>query len=149
MRDSIRRRLPGLGALGLGVLAASGQAPLGWWPLIVVGPMALTALAAEAPDGKAAFTRLWLFGLVFFGVVGQLDLDRDRGAAKRIVDIVRLGHLLLTRRLQGRPVVWVRRLSLIRRHPNDAGERVIARLLQLLATSAEAEDLPGLVGADD
>jgi hypothetical protein len=44
-------------------------------------------------------------------------------------------------------VVWVRRLSLIRRHPNDGGERFIARMLQVLATSAEAEDLPGLVGA--
>ena len=42
--------------------------PLGWWPLIVVGPMALTALAAEAPSGGRAFRRLWLFGLLFFAV---------------------------------------------------------------------------------
>jgi hypothetical protein len=87
--------------------------------------------------------------LVFFGVVGQLDPDRSRPASRRAFDIARLGLLLLTRRLQGRPVVWVRRLSLIRRHPNDGGERFIARLLQVLATSAEAEDLPGLVGAAD
>jgi len=86
--------------------------------------------------------------LVFFGVVGQLDPDRSRPASRRVVDIVRLGLLLLTRRAQGRPVVWVRRLSLIRRHPNDGGERFIARLLQVLAAPAEAEDLPGLVGAD-
>jgi hypothetical protein len=85
--------------------------------------------------------------LVFFGVVGQLDPDRDRPAGERVLDLVRLGLLLLTRRLQGRPVVWVRRLSLIRRHPRDAGERVIARLLQVLALRAEADDLPGLVGA--
>ena len=85
--------------------------------------------------------------LVFFGVVGQLDPDRDRPAGRRVVDIARLGLLLLTRRLQGRPVVWVRRLSLIRRHPRDGGERFIARMLQVLARSAEAEDLPGLVGA--
>jgi hypothetical protein len=85
--------------------------------------------------------------LVFFGVVGQLDLDRSQPARRRVFDIARLGALLLTRRLQGRPVVWVRRLSLIRRHPNDGGERFIARLLQVLARSAEAEDLPGLVGA--
>jgi hypothetical protein len=85
--------------------------------------------------------------LVFFGVVGQLDPDRNRGASRRVLDIARLGLLLLTRRVQGRPVVWVRRLSLIRRHPNDGGERFIARLLQVLATSAEAEDLPALVGA--
>jgi hypothetical protein len=85
--------------------------------------------------------------LVFFGVVGQLDPDRARATSRRVLDIARLGLLLLTRRLQRRPVVWVRRLSLIRRHPHDAGERVIARLLQVLAAAAEAEDLPGLVGA--
>jgi hypothetical protein len=86
--------------------------------------------------------------LVFFGVVGQLDPDRARPAGHRVLAIARLGALLLTRRLQGRPVIWVRRLSLIRRHPRDAGERVIARLLQVLAIPREAEDLPGLVGAE-
>jgi len=85
--------------------------------------------------------------LVFFGVVGQLDPDRQRPTGLRVLDIARLGLLLLTRRLQGRPVVWVRRLSLIRRHPSDGGERFIARMLQLLAVSAEASDLPALVGA--
>ncbi|MEX1344042.1 MAG: sulfotransferase [Candidatus Limnocylindrales bacterium] len=85
--------------------------------------------------------------LVFFGVVGQLDPDRRRPASRRVFDIARLGLLLLTRRLQRRPVWWVRRLSLIRRHPNDGGERFIARMLQVLAAPAEAEDLPGLVGA--
>ena len=65
-----------------------------------------------------------------------------------MLDIARLALLLLTRRLQGRPVVWVRRLSLIRRHPRDGGERFVARLLQVLAVSREAEDLPALVGAD-
>jgi hypothetical protein len=87
--------------------------------------------------------------LVFFGVVGQLDPDRDRPASRRAVDIARLGLLLLTRRLQGRPVVWVRRLSLIRRHPNDGGERSVALLLRMLAVTHEAEDLPALVGVDD
>jgi hypothetical protein len=86
--------------------------------------------------------------LVFFGVVGQLDPDRGRPAGRRVRDIARLALLLLTRRLQGRPVVWVRRLSLVRRHPRDGGERAVARLLQVLATSVEAEELPRLVGAD-
>lgn len=87
--------------------------------------------------------------LVFFGVVGQLEPWRSRSASERVVDIARLTLLLSTRRIQGRPVVWVRRLSLLPRHPRDAGEQVVARLLQVLATSAEAEDLPSLVGADD
>ncbi len=86
--------------------------------------------------------------LVFFGVVGQLDPARGRPAGRRVIDIARLALLLLTRRLQGRPVVWVRRLSLIRRHPRDGGERFVARLLQVLAVRLEAEDLPALVGAD-
>lgn len=84
--------------------------------------------------------------LVFFGVVGQLDPDREQSTGRRVLAIVRLGLLLLTRRVQGRPVVWVRRLSLVRRHPRDAGERVLARLLQVLAVPGEGADLPGLVG---
>ena len=87
--------------------------------------------------------------LVFFGVVGQLDPDRDRPTWDRVKTIARLALLLLTRRAQGRPVIWVRRISLIRRHPRDGGERAIARLLQVLATRLEAEDLPSLVGVDD
>jgi hypothetical protein len=85
--------------------------------------------------------------LVFFGVVGQLDPDRARPTAQRVRDIVRLAALLLTRRIQGRPVAWVRRLSLVRRHPSDGGERVIAWLLRALARPIEPEDLPDLVGA--
>jgi hypothetical protein len=86
--------------------------------------------------------------IVFFGVVGQLEPDRRGPAGRRVVDIVRLGALLVTRRLQRRPVVWVRRLSLVRRHPRDGGERCVARMLQVLAVRREAEDLPALVGAD-
>ena len=81
--------------------------------------------------------------LVFFGVVGQLDPDRARTLRPTLaLAIVRLALLLLTRRLQGRPVVWVRRLTLMRRHPRDGRERAIARLLQVLAVSRDAEDLP-------
>jgi hypothetical protein len=87
--------------------------------------------------------------LVFFGIVGQLDPDRSRSPVERVGTIVRLGLLLLTRRVQGRPVFWVRRKSLIRRHRNDGGERLIARMLQLLTVSIEAKDLPGLVGIDE
>ncbi|MFV2064486.1 MAG: sulfotransferase [Chloroflexota bacterium] len=87
--------------------------------------------------------------LVFFGIVGQLDPDRSRPAVERVANIARLALLLLTRRVQGRPVIWVRRKSLIRRHRRDGGERFIARMLQLLAVPSEAEDLPRLVGIDD
>lgn len=83
--------------------------------------------------------------LVFFGVVGQLDPDRSGPTTSRVAGLAALAVLLLARRLQGRPVVWVRRLSLIRRHPRDAGERVVALLLRVLARPAEASELPGLV----
>jgi hypothetical protein len=83
--------------------------------------------------------------LVFFGVVGQLDPDRSRPAAARVAALAALTALLVERRLQGRPVIWVRRLSLIRRHPRDAGERVVALLLRALARPAGASELPGLV----
>ena len=86
--------------------------------------------------------------LVFFGVVGQLDPDRNRPALQRVTTIARLAALLMTRRAQGRPVVWVRRKSLVRRHRKDAGERFIARLLQFLTVTMEAEELPELVGID-
>ena len=84
--------------------------------------------------------------LIFFGVVGQLDPGRGLPAGRRLVAILRLGLLLETRRVQGRPVSWVRRQSLLRRHPGDAGERVVAWLLRGMAQPREAEDLPGLVG---
>jgi hypothetical protein len=86
--------------------------------------------------------------LVFFGVVGQLDPGRRRPAHGRVLDLACLALLLLRRRLAGRPAIWVRRLSLVRRHPRDAGERTTARLLQLFARRAEADELPVLVGAD-
>ena len=52
---------------------------------------------------------------------------------ERVVAIARLGLLLLTRRLQGRPVVWVRRLTSSGAIRRDGGERFVARLLQVLA----------------
>jgi hypothetical protein len=87
--------------------------------------------------------------LIFFGIVGQLDPDRSRPALERVLDLARLGLLLVTRRAQGRPVIWVRRKSLIRRHRSDGGERFLARMLQFLTVPMEADELPGLVGIDD
>ena len=85
--------------------------------------------------------------IIFFGVVGQLDLDRDRPTHTRVIEVARLGVALLLLRLTGRPAIWVRRLSLIRRHKSDGGERFMARLLQLLTRPAEAEDLPTIATA--
>ena len=95
--------------------------------------------------GRNAFQAMVLlsFGLNLLGgpVLGADTVSQEKREGT-------LGLLMLTRRLQGRPVVWVRRLSLIRRHQRDGGERFIARMLQVLARSMEAGELPALVGAE-
>jgi hypothetical protein len=100
------------------------------------GPVAPRELGARDP-------------LVFFGVVGQLDPDRTRPTGERVIALAGLAVVLLARRLQGRPALWIRRMSLVRRHRRDAAERVLARMLQVLTRPAEASDLPRLVGIDD
>ena len=100
------------------------------------GPVAPSELGARDP-------------LVFFGIVGQLDPDRTRPASERVLALAGLAVVLLVRRSLGRPALWIRRISLVRRHRRDAAERVLARLLQVLTRPAEASDLPRLLGIDD
>lgn len=67
--DRLRRLIasyPGLAALALGVLAATGFEPLGWWPLALVAMAAFAALIADSPDAKRAAWLGWLFGLGHF-----------------------------------------------------------------------------------
>lgn len=59
-------RYPRLAALVLGVLAATGFQPLGWWPLALLAMAAFAALVAQAPDAKRAALLGWLFGLGHF-----------------------------------------------------------------------------------
>jgi apolipoprotein N-acyltransferase len=59
-------RYPRLTALALGVLAATGFQPLGYWPLALAAMAAFAALAADAPDAKRAALLGWLFGLGHF-----------------------------------------------------------------------------------
>ncbi len=67
--DRFRRLIasyPGLAALVLGVLAATGFAPLGWWPLALAAMAAFAALLADAPDAKRAAWLGWTFGVGHF-----------------------------------------------------------------------------------
>ena len=59
-------RYPRPAALALGVLAATGFQPLGWWPLALAAVAAFAALAAQAPDPKRAALLGWLFGIGHF-----------------------------------------------------------------------------------
>jgi len=78
--------------------------------------------------------------LVFLGVRGQLDPGRGQSAARRVISVTLLGLGLLVRRLQGRPMSWVRRATLRPRRRGDPVETLLAVLLRLLARPISPED---------
>ena len=57
--------------------------------------------------------------LVFLGVRGQLDPSRASSTAARVISTVMLGTGLLLRRLQRRPILWIRRATLRPRRSRD------------------------------
>jgi apolipoprotein N-acyltransferase len=59
-------RYPRVAAPVLGVIAAAGFQPLGYWPLALAAMAAFAALAADAPDAKRAALLGWLFGFGHF-----------------------------------------------------------------------------------
>jgi apolipoprotein N-acyltransferase len=61
-------RSPNLIALVAGGVAACGFAPLGAWPLALIGFAVLIAIVHAAPDSRAAFLRGWMFGIGHFTV---------------------------------------------------------------------------------
>ena len=95
-------------------------------------------VAAAGPDDAAELHRQP--ALVFLGVRGQLDPSRGQGAARRVISVATLAGGLLVRRLQGRPVPWVRRATLRPRRPRDAAEELVALLLRALARQVSLEE---------
>ncbi|MDQ4420619.1 apolipoprotein N-acyltransferase [Sphingobium sp. DEHP117] len=61
-------RHPMIAAILLGALAATGFAPLGWWPLSLVAVAGLMALAERVKRAGGAFLLGWCFGLGHFTV---------------------------------------------------------------------------------
>jgi apolipoprotein N-acyltransferase len=57
---------PLLAAPALGVLTATGFAPLGWWPLALAAVAAFTALVARSESPARAALVGWLFGVGYF-----------------------------------------------------------------------------------
>lgn len=55
----------GYGALG--ALAASGQAPLGWWPVSVLALVGLFHVLPLAQGWRGLAGRMWLAGTGYFG----------------------------------------------------------------------------------
>ncbi len=85
--------------------------------------------------------------LVFLGVKGQLDPSRGQPVLRRVVHTGLLGAVLLFRRLQGRPLLWVRAATLRQRRNSDPVERLLVSLLRLLARDVACADVPALVDA--
>ncbi|MEO6041338.1 MAG: apolipoprotein N-acyltransferase [Croceibacterium sp.] len=59
-------RHPQIAALALGVLSATGFAPLGLWPLALCAMGGFAALVAQSPDARRAAWLGWLFGWAHF-----------------------------------------------------------------------------------
>lgn len=60
------RALRGAGLPGLGVLAAAGQAPLGWWPLSILALGVVFAILPMDGTPREWALRLWLSGTGYF-----------------------------------------------------------------------------------
>jgi hypothetical protein len=86
--------------------------------------------------------------LVFLGVRGQLDPCRGQGAGRRVVSVAALAGALIVRRLQRRPILWVRQATLRPRRPNDAAETATALLLRVLARQLTPEEAAARLGGD-
>jgi hypothetical protein len=98
-----------------------------------------TVVLRPAPSNAADLFRL-PHG-VFLGVRGQLDPGRGQPWARRVVGSVGLVGALILRRLQRRPVMWVRRATLRERQPRDAVEVFVAVVLRSLARQVSLEDV--------
>jgi hypothetical protein len=83
--------------------------------------------------------------VVFLGVRGQLDPARGKSTLGRVLGSAFLASSLLVRRVQGRPFLWVRQATLRPRRLHDPGERLLARLLRVLARQVDLESAPHLV----
>ena len=53
---------PRFAAFAAGAVAATGQAPLGWWPLTLIGFWAIFHIALAAPRPGTAARLIWLAG---------------------------------------------------------------------------------------
>jgi hypothetical protein len=83
--------------------------------------------------------------LVFLGVRGQLDPGRGQSAVRRAIGSAMLGAGIVGRRVQGRPILWVRSATLRERRSRDPAERLLAVLLRSFAREVDLAAAPNLV----
>ncbi len=86
--------------------------------------------------------------LVYLGLRGQLDPSRGRSVPSRVLSAGLGGLGLVVRRLQGRPILWLRRQTLRHKRPNDPAERLLAGLFRLFAREIDLDEVPRLVDPD-
>ena len=87
--------------------------------------------------------------LVYLGTKGQLDPSRGEGMHRRLLAVVASFLGLSIRRLQRKPILWVRRNTLRPKRTRDPVERIIAPLFRLLAREVPLAEVPDLIDDRD
>jgi hypothetical protein len=121
--------LPGADAVGPGNEALLLE--LARRSIVVVRP------APDTPGAQHRQDRL-----IFLGVRGQLDPTRGQSALRRAIGSAFLASGLVLRRIQGRPILWVRQATLRPRRTRDPAERLLARLLRVFARQVDLDAVP-------
>jgi hypothetical protein len=83
--------------------------------------------------------------LVYLGTRGQLDPSRGRGTLSRALALAASVGGLPLRRVQGRPVPWLRRNTLRPKLVRDPVERAMGLLLRVFAREVTIAEVPALV----
>ncbi len=86
--------------------------------------------------------------LLYLGTRGQLDPSRGQGVRQRLSAVAATLAGLGLRRLQGRPILWLRRNTLRPKRVHDPVERIVAPFFRLFAREVSIEEAADLVDAD-
>ncbi len=104
-----------------------------------------------SPTDVAALHRAHADGrLIYLGTKGQLDPTRGATLVRRVQGVVLGSSGLVLRRLQGQPILWLRRSTLRPKRVKDPLERILAPMFRVFAREVPIEQVAELVdGADD
>jgi hypothetical protein len=83
--------------------------------------------------------------LVYVGTKGQLDPSRGAAVLLRVAAAGVTAVGLVVRRVQGRPVLWLRRNTLRPKRTRDPVERLLAPLFRAFAREVPLDEVPALV----
>ena len=83
--------------------------------------------------------------LVYVGTKGQLDPGRGAAVLPRVAAAGVTAAGLVVRRVQGRPILWLRRNTPRPKRTRDPVERVLAPLFRAFAREVSMEQVPALV----